>query len=156
MTKSADRAGAGETNGERVALTEAEWAIMRVVWEQGPCAAGTVQEALQETRNWAYSTVKTMLDRMVKKGLLHTHSIRNLQLFAAAVTQEQAKRSEIVRALRCAFNGALTPMVQFLLEHEELSREELSQLRDLIDAARSSRESTPGEAGRAARPPPRE
>lgn len=80
----------------------------------------------------------------------------NLQLFGAAVTEEQAKRSEVVRALRCAFNGALTPMVQFLLEHKDLSREELSQLRDLIDAARRSQGEAPGKAGRAARPPRRE
>ncbi|MHC4180768.1 MAG: BlaI/MecI/CopY family transcriptional regulator, partial [Planctomycetota bacterium] len=42
-------------------LTEAEWAIMRVVWEHEPCAAGTVQEALEKAKGWAYSTVKTTM-----------------------------------------------------------------------------------------------
>jgi predicted transcriptional regulator len=56
-----------KTNAE---LTDAEWAIMRVVWENEPCAAGTVQEALKKTKDWAYSTVKTTMDRMVKKGFL--------------------------------------------------------------------------------------
>lgn len=37
-------------------LTEAEWAIMRVVWEEEPCTAGTVQESLADTKDWAYST----------------------------------------------------------------------------------------------------
>ncbi len=46
-------------------LTEAEWAIMNIVWEEEPCAAGTVQESLSKSRNWAYSTVKTTMDRMV-------------------------------------------------------------------------------------------
>jgi BlaI family penicillinase repressor len=62
-----------------VKLTEAEWAIMRVVWQHRPCAAGTVQEALAATKSWAYSTVKTTMDRMVRKGLLRTRQIRNLQ-----------------------------------------------------------------------------
>ena len=115
MTRTANGGGNGP-----VELTEAEWDIMRVVWGEGPCAAGTVQERLQATRNWAYSTVKTTMDRMVKKGLLDTHSIRNLQLFSAAVTEDQAKRSEVRRTLRRAFDGALTPMMQFLLEDEGL------------------------------------
>ena len=51
-------------------LTEAEWIIMKVVWENEPCAAGTVQEILQKSKNWAYSTVKGAMDRMVEKGFL--------------------------------------------------------------------------------------
>ena len=51
-------------------LTEAEWTIMKVVWENEPCAAGTVQEILQESKNWAYSTVKGTMDRMAEKGFL--------------------------------------------------------------------------------------
>ena len=51
-------------------LTEAEWIIMKVVWENEPCAAGTVQEALANSKAWAYSTVKTTIDRMANKGFL--------------------------------------------------------------------------------------
>ena len=130
MTRTAD----GGENGP-VGLTEAEWDIMRVVWREGPCAAGTVQERLQATRNWAYSTVKTTMDRMVRKGLLDTHSIRNLQLFSAAVTEDQAKRGEVRRTLRRAFDGALTPMMQFLIEDEGLSAEELGRLREMLEEA---------------------
>ena len=62
-------------------LTEVEWAIMGAVWQHQPCTAGTVQEALDAAHGWAYSTVKTTMDRMVAKGLLSTHAIRNLQMF---------------------------------------------------------------------------
>ena len=62
-------------------LTDAEWAVMEVVWRHEPCAAGTVQEELADSHGWAYSTVKTTMDRMVAKELLASESIRNLQLF---------------------------------------------------------------------------
>ena len=75
-----------------VDLTEAEWAIMKAVWDAQPCAAPTVQEALQESRNWSYSTVRTLMDRMVGKGLLKAEKIRNLTLFRAAITIDQAQR----------------------------------------------------------------
>jgi len=117
-------------------LTEAEWAIMRVVWENEPCAAGTVQEALAESKEWAYSTVKTTMDRMVKKGFLRIEKIRNLQLFKACISEIEAKRGELRRMLKRAFDGALTPMMQFLIEHEGLSKEESAQLRRLVGRAK--------------------
>jgi BlaI family transcriptional regulator, penicillinase repressor len=119
-------------------LTDAEWAIMHVVWEQQPVAAGTVQEALQPSHGWAYSTVKTTMDRMVAKGLLATQSIRNLQLFTALMTRQRARRVELRHCLRRAFDGALSPMIQFLVEEEKLSDAELDELRQLIQ--RSARE----------------
>jgi BlaI family penicillinase repressor len=117
-------------------LTEAEWEIMKVVWEKQPCAAGDVQEQLQDSRNWAYSTVKTLMDRMAGKGLLTTRNIRNLQLFSAAVTQVQARRREFRRMLNRAFDGALGPMMQFLVDSEKLSEGEIEELRKRISRSR--------------------
>ena len=116
-----------------VELTEAEWEIMRVVWKKEPCAAGTVQETQAGNRSRAYSTVKTTMDRMVEKGFLEIEKIRNLQLFKSCVSEVDARRGEFRRMLKRAFDGALTPMMQFLIEHEGLSKEEASQLRKLVD-----------------------
>lgn len=113
-------------------LTEGEWAIVRAVWDNEPCAAPTVQEALEKQKRWSYSTVKTMMDRMVSKGLLKTKRIRNLILYRSAVTKKQAQSSEIMRAVKRAFNGALTPMMQFLLDNNELSPEQLSELEAML------------------------
>jgi BlaI family penicillinase repressor len=115
-----------------VELFESEWAILQVVWEKEPCAAPTVQEVLQEDKGWAYTTVKTMMDRMVKKGLLRTERVRNLYLYRAAITRRQAQQSEIRRTIKRAFDGALTPMMQFLIENESLSDEEYEELERLI------------------------
>ena len=116
-----------------VELTQTEWEIMRVVWEKEPCAAGTVQETLAGSRNRAYSTVKTTMDRMVEKGFLEIQKIRNLQLFKSCISEVDARRGEFRRMLKRAFDGALTPMMQFLIEHEGLSKEEANHLRALVD-----------------------
>ena len=118
-----------------IELTEAEWTIMKVVWEYEPCAAGTVQETLEGTKDWAYSTVKTTMDRMVTKGLLEITRIRNLQLFSSKITESDAQKGEFRKMLGRAFNGALTPMMQFLVENEDLSGEDLKQLRTFVDNA---------------------
>ena len=120
-------------NKPNVELTEAEWEIMKIVWEKEPCAAGTVQETLAGSRNRAYSTVKTTMDRMVEKGLLEIERIRNLQLFKSRVSEVDAKRGEFRKMLKRAFDGALTPMMQFLIEHEGISAEDAAQLRKLVE-----------------------
>jgi len=118
---------------DNLELFESEWAILQKVWELEPCTAPTVQETLQGEKGWAYTTVKTMMDRMVKKGLLKTQKIRNLYLYSSAVTKSQARKSEIARTLKRAFDGTFTPMMQFLIENDQLSEEEYIYLEKLIE-----------------------
>lgn len=115
-------------------LTRAEWAIIKAVWAQEPCTATDVQERLQQQTRWTYSTVRTLMDRMVAKGLLRSEKVRNATLYSSAITQQQAQRSEALYALKQAFNGALTPMVQCLIESRNISADELDKLEALIKA----------------------
>jgi BlaI family penicillinase repressor len=120
----------------RAELTEAEWAIVKAVWKSEPCTAPQIQQALEGETEWSYSTVRTLMDRMVAKGLLAAEKVRNLTVYRSAITRVQAQRGELLYALKHAFNGALTPMLQCLLETGELSADELSDLETLIKARR--------------------
>ena len=115
-----------------IELFESEWAILKVLWHQQPCAAPTVQEALADEKAWTYGTVKTLMDRMVKKKLLKVEKIRNLHLYRAAITQAQAQKSELTRAVKRAFDGTFSPMMQFLIQNDELSEQEYEQLEELL------------------------
>jgi len=121
---------------KRHELTEAEWEIIQVVWEHEPCAAPAVQEELVARKKWTYSTVKTLMDRMVAKGLLTTERIRNLILYRSAISQQDAQRGELLRTVKRAFGGAFTPMMQFMLESDALSQNELGELQTLIQKKR--------------------
>jgi BlaI family penicillinase repressor len=118
----------------RVELTEAEWAIIQAVWKSEPCTAPDIRQKLRRQTGWTYSTVRTLMDRMVGKGLLAADKARHPTLYRSAVTRAQAQRGEVFYALKHAFNGALTPMVQCLLDTGELSVEELAELESLIKA----------------------
>ena len=122
---------------KRYELTEGEWAILKAVWKKEPCAAPTIQEALEKQKDWTYSTVKTMMDRMADKGLLETERIRNLILYRSAITRAQAQNGEITRTIKRAFNGALTPMMQFLLDNNRLSKKQLSELEAMIKSKKA-------------------
>jgi BlaI family penicillinase repressor len=115
-----------------IELTEAEWSVIKAVWESEPTTAPAMQEKLFPQTEWTYSTVRTLMDRMVGKGLLKATKSGKLTLYRTAVTRQQAQRGELLYALKHAFNGALTPMVQCLLDTNEVSREELDQIKQLI------------------------
>lgn len=115
-----------------VELTEAEWTIIKAVWENEPCTAPDIQQKLLKATQWTYSTVRTFMDRMTAKGLLTADKQRNVTLYRSAVTRQQAQRSELLYALKNAFNGALTPMVQCLLDSGDMSADELAELESLI------------------------
>src|SRR5436190_3352392 len=122
-----------------IELTEAEWTIINAVWDGEPCTAPVIQEKLFKRTAWTYSTVRTLMDRMVVKGLLAAEKKSNQTLYRTAVTRAQAQRGELLYALKHAFNGALTPMVQCLLDTNEVSRAELDQIKQLIAAHEKSR-----------------
>lgn len=115
-----------------VELTEAEWTVIKAIWNNEPCTAPAIQEKLFKKTQWTYSTVRTLMDRMVNKGLLTATKERNLTIYTSAVTRAQAQRGELLYALKHAFNGALAPMVQCLLNTSEVSPEELDKIKQLI------------------------
>lgn len=120
-----------------VELTGAEWPVIKVVWETEPCTAPAVQEKLQKSTGWTYSTVRTLMDRMVAKGILEARKEGKVTIYNSAVTRRQAQRSELLYALKHAFNGALAPMVQCLLESKDLDASELAKIEALLQAEKT-------------------
>lgn len=117
-----------------VELTGAEWQVIKAVWEKEPCTAPQIQEVLTKSTGWSYSTVRTIMDRMTAKGLLVAAKTGKTTSFRSAVTRAEAQRGELLYALKNAFNGALTPMMQCLLEAREISAAELAEVEAMIKA----------------------
>ena len=120
-----------------VELTESEWSVIKAVWETEPCTAPVIQEKLFKPTGWHYSTVRTLMDRMVAKGVLKAKKEGKLTIYQSAVTRSQAQSGELFFALKHAFNGALTPMVQCLLDTQDISPAELDELKKIIAAHES-------------------
>ncbi len=120
-------------------LTGAEWTVIQAVWDHEPCTAPVIQEALQAGTRWTYSTVRTLMDRMVAKRLLVSERQPRRTVYRAALTRPQAQRGEILRSLKRVFNGAVTPMVESLLDAGDVSQEELVRLEEWIRKKRSQR-----------------
>ena len=137
-----------------VELTEAEWSVIKAIWENEPCTAPAIQEKLFKPTGWTYSTVRTLMDRMVGKGVLRSKKTGKVTIYQSAVTKAQAQHGELFYALKHAFNGALTPMVQCLLDTKEVSHAELDELKKIIATYESvgAAANRAGKTGRKGRP----
>jgi BlaI family penicillinase repressor len=111
-------------------LTEPEWIIMNALWEKHPARARDIFERLPATVNWAYTTVKTMLDRLVEKKAVSKSKRANAGLYKPLLSRRQARRTALRTVLDRAFDGAFGPMMSFLVEDENLS---VSERRELIE-----------------------
>jgi predicted transcriptional regulator len=120
-----------------VELTDAEWKVMQALWKRRPASARDVLEALHGETGWAYTTVKTLLARLVDKGAASVRLRANTSLYEPLVTEAAARRTEVKALLDRAFDGAFQPMLRFVLADERLSDADRAELRGML--ARSER-----------------
>jgi BlaI family penicillinase repressor len=109
-------------------LTEPEWVIMNALWDKHPAKARDVVERLPSSVDWAYTTVKTMLDRLVEKRAVKKSKTGNIGLYEPVVSRRQARSTALKLLLDQAFDGAFGPMMHFLAEDEDLSARERKEL----------------------------
>jgi BlaI family transcriptional regulator, penicillinase repressor len=115
-------------------LTDAEWAIINAIWQCEPCGAPEIQQKLFARTSWTYSTVRTLMDRMVGKGLLAAEKVRHETVYRSVLKRREAQQRQVLSTLKQAFNGALTPMLQCLIDTGKLSTRELDEIEALIKA----------------------
>ena len=114
-------------------IHETEWDILDALWTAERATARELAEALHDRRGWAVSTVKTLLDRMVTKGLVSARQVGNVWEYSPALKREQARRSAWVEFVKKAFGGATAPALHFLATEAKVSKKELAELRAILD-----------------------
>ena len=114
-------------------LTPAEWSVMKIVWDQGKCAARDVYEVAGDEHGWAPSTVKTILRRLVEKGYLKTTQVGNSFLYRPARSMLKSLCGAADSLLKNALEGTVGPLLAYMVKKGDLTPEELSELRSLLD-----------------------
>lgn len=114
-------------------LSEAEWKVMNALWRRNPACVRDVMEELPDQNTWAYTTVKTMLNRLAEKGVLGVEKKANTSYYQPLVTRRQARRSAVRSLMDRAFDGAFGPLMAFLIDDQELSVQDRARLQDLLE-----------------------
>jgi len=118
--------------------TDAELAILRVLWERGPGTVRDVWEQLSDRRT-GYTTTLKLMQIMTEKGLLARDERRQTHVYSAKQPQQQTQRALVKDLLDRAFGGSAPKLILGALSARRVTPEELSQIRKMLDELQGER-----------------
>ncbi|MGA2132902.1 MAG: BlaI/MecI/CopY family transcriptional regulator [Bryobacteraceae bacterium] len=113
--------------------TEAELAILRVLWEGKARSVRAIQEVLNESRPTGYTTVLKLMQIMTDKGLVERDDTQRPQLYRARYSQQQTQRQLLGDLLDRAFGGSVKALVLQALATKKSTPAELDAMEKLLD-----------------------
>lgn len=113
-------------------ISDAESVVMQVLWKRSPLGADDVLAALAGRKDWQESTVKTLLNRLLKKGAISSERDGRRFLYAPLLRREDWLQQESEGLLDRLFGGRLAPMVAHFSERRKLSKKDIAELKKLL------------------------
>lgn len=114
-------------------ISEAESVVMDVLWQRQSCAAEDVVAALANTQHWQDATIKTLLNRLLKKGAITATKDGRRYLYVPTLRREDWVLGESQGLLERLFDGRVAPLVAHFSQQQKLSRKDIAELRKLLD-----------------------
>ena len=114
-------------------ITDAEWEVMNVLWERSPSTATELADALCAKMDWHPKTLKTLLGRLVKKGVLRYRTEGNRYVYSPAIPRQRYVKEEAASFVERVFGGEATPMLVHFVRNTRLTKEEIDELRRILD-----------------------
>ena len=113
-------------------ISDAEHAVMEVLWDESPLTAQDVAERVDPTRGWSANTVKTLLGRLLAKSAIAHREDGRRYLYHPIVARDDYVSGESKRLIDRLFGGRLTPLVAHLAERDELSAQDIAEIEALL------------------------
>lgn len=113
-------------------ISDAEATVMQVLWDNHPLSAEEVVRALAHQQQWQEATIKTLLNRLLKKGAISATKEGRRYLYTPLLAREQWILAESQGFLDRMFNGQLAPLVAHFSQGSQLSKKDIAALKQLI------------------------
>ena len=113
-------------------ISKTELEVMQAIWQGTPVDAETIIQRLNKQKDWHEKTVKTLLNRLVKKQALDFEKVGRQYHYFPLVSKEDYQEREAQSFVSRLFQGRISPLVAGFAKHENLSEEDISELKKLI------------------------
>lgn len=115
-------------------ISETEWEVMKVIWPHAPVNAAQIIDALtQIDPSWHPKTAKTLLGRLVRKGVLTYEQQGRTYVYSPRFTEEECVSAVSDSFLRRVFDGSLRPMLAHFVQRKRISPAEMRELRRILE-----------------------
>ncbi len=114
-------------------ISESQWQIMKLVWAKSPLTANNIIQALSESTTWNPKTIRTLINRLVKKQVLAFEKKGREYHYYPLVAEQDCIKAESSSFLKRVYGGATRPMLAALLENTDLTPEDINELKQILD-----------------------
>ncbi len=114
-------------------ISESEWLVMQVLWKKSPLTANEIVKELAGNTKWKPKTIKTLITRLTKKGAVKFEKEGRLYKYHPSVSKNECVRMERRSFVRRVYGGINKPMLVSFLEDADLSVEDISELKRILD-----------------------
>ena len=120
----------------KINISDAEWKIMEVLWEDSPKTMTEITKALKDKTGWTKHTVITFLKRMEEKGAIHYEEGKKAKLYYPDLKREDAQIQETEEFLDKVYHGKMGLMLNAMVQQKALSKDELDEQYAILDKER--------------------
>lgn len=120
-------------------ISEAEWQIMKILWEKEPVTSSEIIEMLKPITDWSPTTVYTLISRLVNKKAISIKEKSSPRLYFPLITEKEYRREEGKSFLKKVYGGSINLMLANIVEENDLSDEEIEELKKILDNGRDKR-----------------
>lgn len=113
-------------------LSKVEWELMKVIWRLESARVSDVYEAFLHDRGWSHNTIKTMMQRLVKKGYLRCDDSQRAHVYDPAISRDRAVHRTLWETLDRILEDSFGPLVVYAAQRRNLSDEEGRKLREIL------------------------
>ena len=114
-------------------ISEAEWRVCRVLWAQSPMTANEIVANLEDKTDWNPRTVKTLINRLVKKNILGYENHGREYHYFPRLSERECVLAQTQSFVKRVFDGAAGAMVAAFIENQQLSPKEVDELRQILE-----------------------
>lgn len=114
-------------------ISDAEWKVMKVLWNKEPLTSTEIIEELKHDNTWSPKTIHTLISRLVKKEALAVNKDSSLNLYYPLVSEEECRRIETKSFIQKVYDGSLHLLVANFVKDKKLSQEDIEELKRILD-----------------------
>lgn len=119
---------------DKLQITDAEYSVMKVLWEKEPCTSSEIVEDVSKEQDWNDKTIRTLINRLVSKGAVKAEKTNSKAfIYSSLISKKDYINGENSNFLNKLYGGSVKLMLASFVENNNLSKEEIENLKDILE-----------------------
>lgn len=114
-------------------ISDAEWQVMKVLWDEAPLTSAEIIDAISKNTTWSPKTIHTLISRLVKKGAIEVNKEGTFYKYNPLVSQKELRREETKSFIEKIYDGSLKLLISNFIKEENLTQEEIEDLKQILN-----------------------